>query len=206
VVVTSVTRDDLADGGAGHFAKTIWAIRDEMPAATIEVLIPDFRGNSDSLRRVIDTGPNVINHNVETVPRLYPTVRPQALYDRSLELLRGIREFGRGIWSKSGLMLGLGETREEVIGVMKDLRTVNCDILTLGQYLSPSPVHHPVAEYVHPDTFTELRKKGYGMGFVEISAGPLVRSSYQAERIFSRMDADKRRREADRHHGENRSI
>ena len=206
VVVTSVTRDDLADGGADHFVETIRAIRGEMPAATIEVLIPDFWGNRDSLRRVIDAGPDVINHNVETVPRLYPTVRPQALYDRSLELLRGIREFGRGIWSKSGLMLGMGEMQTEVIDVMKDLRAAHCDILTLGQYLSPSPVHHPVAEYIHPDTFTELRKKGYGMGFAEISAGPLVRSSYQAERIFSRMDADKREREADRHHGENRSI
>ncbi len=206
VVVTSVTRDDLADGGADHFVETIRAIRGEMPAATIEVLIPDFWGNRDSLRRVIDAGPDVINHNVETVPRLYPTVRPQALYDRSLELLRGIREFGRGIWSKSGLMLGMGEMQTEVIDVMKDLRAAHCDILTLGQYLSPSSAHHPVVEYIHPDAFRVLEKTGCEMGFAEVNAGPLVRSSYQAERVFSRIDADKREREADRHHGENRSI
>ena len=155
---------------------------------------------------MIDAGPNVINHNVETVPRLYPTVRPQALYDRSLELLRGIREFGRGIWSKSGLMLGMGEMQTEVIDVMKDLRAAHCDILTLGQYLSPSSAHHPVVEYIHPDAFRVLEKTGCEMGFAEVNAGPLVRSSYQAERVFSRIDADKREREADRHHGENRSI
>jgi lipoic acid synthetase len=206
VVVTSVTRDDLADGGAGHFAATIRAVRDEMPEATVEVLIPDFMGNIDSLRRVIDAGPDVINHNVETVPRIYPSVRPQAQYDRSLALLRGIHEFGSGILSKSGLMLGLGETNGEVIEVMEDLRAAHCDILTLGQYLSPSPVHHPVVEYIRPDIFKKLEEIGYDMGFTEVSAGPLVRSSYQAERIFSRTGANKREREANRNHGENRSI
>jgi lipoyl synthase len=206
VVVTSVTRDDLADGGAGHFAATIRAVRDEMPEATVEVLIPDFMGNSDSLRQVIDAGPDVINHNVETVPRLYPSVRPQALYDRSLALLRGIHECGSGLWSKSGLMLGLGETNGEVIEVMEDLRAARCDLLTLGQYLSPSPSHHPVVEYIHPDTFKRLEKIGSDMGFTEVSAGPLVRSSYHAERIFSQTGANRREREADKKHGENRSI
>ncbi len=201
VVVTSVTRDDLADGGAGHFAAAIRAVHDEMPETTVEVLIPDFLGNIDSLLQVIAAQPDVINHNVETVPRIYPSVRPQALYSRSLALLHGIREFGNGIWSKSGLMLGLGETDREVIAVMEDLRTAHCDILTLGQYLSPSPAHHPVVEYIHPDTFKMLEKIGYDMGFTEVSTGPLVRSSYRAEHIFSRTGANKREREADKNHG-----
>ncbi|MCX5820523.1 MAG: lipoyl synthase [Deltaproteobacteria bacterium] len=204
VVVTSVTRDDLADGGAGHFAATIGAVHDEMPEATIEVLIPDFLGNIDSLHRVIDAEPDVINHNVETVPRSYPSVRPQALYSRSLALLQEVREFGSGILSKSGLMLGLGETEREVIEVMEDLRAVHCDILTLGQYLSPSPVHHPVVEYIHPDTFKSLEKIGYDMGFMEVHAGPLVRSSYHADRIFSRIGATKTRKGGQTNHGENR--
>jgi len=178
VVVTSVTRDDLADGGAGHFAAAIGAIHDEIPGATVEVLIPDFLGNIDSLHRVIDAGPDVINHNVETVPRIYPSIRPQALYRRSLALLQEVHESGGGMLSKSGLMLGLGERVREVIEVMEDLRAVHCDILTLGQYLSPSPAHHPVVEYVHPNTFRKLEKTGYDMGFMEVHAGPLVRSSY----------------------------
>jgi lipoic acid synthetase len=143
---------------------------------------------------------------VETIPRIYHAVRPQAQYDRSLALLRGIHEFGSGILSKSGFMLGLGETNGEVIEVMEDLRAAHCDILTLGQYLSPSPVHHPVVEYIRPDIFKKLEKIGYDMGFIEVSAGPLVRSSYHAERIFSRTGANKREREANRNHGENRSI
>ncbi len=206
VVVTSVTRDDLADGGAGHFAATIRAVRNEMPEATVEVLIPDFMGNIDSLRQVIDVKPDVINHNVETVPRIYPSVRPQALYGRSLALLRGIREFRSDIWSKSGLMLGLGETNGEVIKVMEDLRAVQCDMLTLGQYLSPSPLHHPVVEYIHPNTFKRLEKIGYEMGCRDVYAGPLVRSSYRAEGIFSRTGANKREGVANKNHGENRSI
>ena len=204
VVVTSVTRDDLADGGADHFAATIRAVHDEMPEATVEVLIPDFLGNIDSLHQVIDAEPDVINHNVETVPRIYPSVRPQALYSRSLALLHGIREFGNGILSKSGFMLGLGETNGEVIEVMEDLRAVHCDILTLGQYLSPSPIHHPVVEYIHPDTFKTLEKIGYDMGFIEVNAGPLVRSSYHADRIFSRIGANKTRKGVKKNHGENR--
>jgi lipoic acid synthetase len=194
VVVTSVTRDDLVDGGAGHFAETIRAIRQEVPEVTIEVLIPDFRGNNNALQQVIDAHPDVINHNVETVPRLYSSVRPQAVYKRSLNLLKKVSGFG--ILSKSGLMLGLGETYEEVIKVMEDLRAADCDILTLGQYLSPSPTHHPVVEYIHPDTFNMLEKMGYRMGFAEVSAGPLVRSSYHAARSLSKIKENKIRKGA----------
>lgn len=188
VVVTSVTRDDLEDGGAGHFADTIAALRREVPEATVEVLIPDFKGNYDALQRVLEAGPDVINHNVETVPRLYSAVRPQAVYRRSLELLQRVEEADKGIWSKSGLMLGLGEKKEEVIQVMEDLRCAGCDILTLGQYLSPSPLHHPVVEYIHPDAFHELEETAYGLGFQEVMAGPLVRSSYHAARTIARID------------------
>lgn len=193
VVVTSVTRDDLEDGGAGHFAATITALHREVPEATVEVLIPDFRGNNDALQLVMAAGPDVVNHNVETVPRLYSAVRPQAGYERSLELLQRVSKSGRGIWSKSGLMLGLGEKKEEVIQVMEDLRSVNCDLLTLGQYLSPSPLHHPVMKYIHPDTFRELEETAYGLGFQEVMAAPLVRSSYHAARTIARMDAKKKK-------------
>jgi len=186
VVVTSVTRDDLPDGGSSHFTATIRAIRDEIPKATIEVLIPDFMGDKNSLCKVIDATPNVINHNIETVPRIYSLVRPKALYTRSLLLLHRVHEFGNNILTKSGLMLGLGETEKEVLKVMEDLRTVHCDVLTLGQYLSPSLAHYPVVEYIHPDIFKKLEKIGYDMGFTEVYAGPLVRSSYHADNIFSR--------------------
>lgn len=192
VVVTSVTRDDLADGGAGHFADTIRAIREAVPDAAIEVLIPDFQGNKAALQKVIDAEPDVINHNVETIPRLYSTVRPQAIYGRSLELLQ--RVSASGIVSKSGLMLGLGETNEEVLKVMEDLRAANCDMLTLGQYLSPSPAHHPVVDYIHLDTFNRLKQEAYHMGFLEVNAGPLVRSSYQAARALSSINKNKRRK------------
>ena len=194
VVVTSVTRDDLPDGGAGHFAATIRAIRAQLPKATIEVLIPDFQGSIEALQVVIDAGPDVINHNIETVPRLYSSVRPQAIYSRSLELLRRISESGQDILSKSGLMLGLGETNGDVIEVMEDLRKVDCNILTLGQYLSPSPTHHPVVEYVHPDTFKMLQEMGFNMGFLEVNAGPLVRSSYHAAKTFSNIELNRMRK------------
>ncbi len=194
VVVTSVTRDDLPDGGAGHFAATIRAIRIQVPKATIEVLIPDFQGSLEALQLVINAGPDVINHNIETVPRLYASVRPQAIYSRSLQLLRRISESGNAILSKSGLMLGLGETNGDVIEVMEDLRKVDCNILTLGQYLSPSPTHHPVVEYIHPDTFKMLQEMGYNMGFLEVNAGPLVRSSYHAAKTFSNIELNKMRK------------
>jgi lipoic acid synthetase len=183
VVVTSVTRDDLTDGGAGHFAATIKAIKKTGPEVTVEVLIPDFQGNKKALQKVIAAQPEVINHNVETIPRLYAAVRPQAIYERSLELLQRVN--AAGILSKSGLMLGLGETTAEVLKVMEDLRAVHCDILTLGQYLSPSPAHHPVVEYIHPRTFAWLKQKAYNLGFGEVNAGPLVRSSYQAARTLA---------------------
>jgi lipoic acid synthetase len=201
VVVTSVSRDDLDDGGAGHFAATIRAIRAQVPETTIEVLIPDFQGSIDALQLVLDAKPDVINHNVETVPRLYSTVRPQAIYHRSLELLKRVSESGRDILSKSGLMLGLGETNGEVIEVMEDLRKVDCNILTLGQYLSPSPAHHPIVEYVHPDTFKMLREMGYNMGFLEVNAGPLVRSSYHAAKTFSNIDLNKMSKGVIKNHG-----
>lgn len=192
VVVTSVTRDDLADGGAGHFAATIRAIRATVPDVSIEVLIPDFQGKKDALQQVMDAGPDVINHNVETVPRLYASVRPQAIYERSLELLQ--RVSAAGILSKSGLMLGLGEINAEVIEVMEDLRGAACDILTLGQYLSPSPNHHPVVAYIHPNTFSMLKEKAYKMGFLEVNAGPLVRSSYHAARALANINENKKRK------------
>lgn len=189
VVVTSVTRDDLDDGGAGHFAATIRALRAAVPNVSIEVLIPDFRGAEDALQKVIAAGPDVINHNVETVPRLYPSVRPQARYDRSLQLLERVSR--AGILPKSGLMLGLGEDIEEIIQVMKDLRQVDCDILTLGQYLSPSPEHHPVIAYIHPETFVMLQQKAYSLGFLEVNAGPLVRSSYHAAQSLASIKVKK---------------
>jgi len=192
VVVTSVTRDDLADGGAGHFADTIRAIRATVPDVTIEVLIPDFQGKKDALQKVIDARPDVINHNVETVPRLYSSVRPQAIYERSLELLQ--RVTAAGILSKSGLMLGLGEINDEVIEVMEDLRFANCDILTLGQYLSPSPTHYPVVAYIHPNTFNILKQKAYNLGFLEVNAGPLVRSSYHAAHALASINENRIRK------------
>jgi len=193
VVVTSVTRDDLPDGGAGQFVATIRAIQEELPEATVEVLIPDFKGSMESLLEVIRAEPDVINHNIETVPRLYALVRSQAVYSRSLEILKRVSELGNGIYSKSGLMLGLGETKEEVIHVMKDLRAAGCQILTLGQYLRPSPEHFPVAEFVHPDEFKKLEKTALKMGFLEVSAGPLVRSSYNAAQTFDNIKQRKKK-------------
>ena len=184
-VITSVTRDDLPDGGAEHFAKTIAEIRRADSRVVIEVLIPDFSGNREALETVAKAGPEIINHNVETVPRLYPEVRPQAVYPRSLELLRRIKEINPEIYSKSGLMLGLGEKEEEVLEVLRDLRKNSCDFLTLGQYLSPSKNHHPIAEYIHPDIFNQYREKALEMGFKNVASGPFVRSSYQAEDLFS---------------------
>jgi lipoic acid synthetase len=180
VVLTSVTRDDLPDGGAGHFALAVRQIRSRMKAASIEVLIPDFKGSREALRVVVDARPEVVNHNVETVPRLYPEVRPQASYERSLNLLRRVKEEDSRIASKSGLMVGLGETPGEVLGVMEDLRKAGCEILTIGQYLAPSPEHHPVVEFVNPDRFAFYQQEGVARGFSAVSSGPLVRSSFHA--------------------------
>jgi lipoic acid synthetase len=186
VVITSVTRDDLEDGGASHFAHTVRALRDTNPEIIVEVLIPDFQGSAEDLKTVMDSGPDILNHNLETVPRLYPEVRPQAVYPRSLELLKRAREMAPARITKSGLMLGIGEEKEEVLRVMADLREASCDLLTLGQYLRPSGKHHPVARYLTPDEFDELRLEGEKMGFKAVFSAPLVRSSFHAAEIFKK--------------------
>ena len=187
IVVTSVTRDDLPDGGAKHFARTIMEIKKLLPESTIEVLVPDFKGSWEALQIVIDVQPEVINHNIETVPGLYNLVRPKAVYKRSLELLRQIKIRDKNIISKSGIMVGLGEKKEEVIQVMKDLRKVDCDIFTIGQYLKPSPHHLKVSEYIHPDKFEEYQNKGMSLGFKYVASAPLVRSSYNAGEILNKI-------------------
>ncbi|CCH50406.1 lipoyl synthase [Pseudodesulfovibrio piezophilus] len=189
VVVTSVTRDDLPDGGAEHFVATIQAIKHENPDATVEVLIPDFGGRREPLESVLSAMPDVLNHNIETVPRLYDSVRPGARYERSLQLIRNVSNSrsDERILTKSGLMLGLGETQEEVVATMEDLLQVGCRIVTLGQYLCPSSRHHPVVEYVHPDTFNRLADIGKQLGFKQVVAGPLVRSSYHAAESFKEL-------------------
>jgi lipoyl synthase len=179
-VVTSVDRDDLADGGASIWVETIRAIRAECPGTTMETLIPDFQGKWENLEMVVKEKPEVISHNLETVRRLTKQVRVQAKYDRSLEVLKRIKD--GGVNSKSGIMLGLGESQEEVLESMSDLRSVNVDILTLGQYLQPTPNHLPVAEFIHPDQFAFYKEEGMKMGFRYIESGPLVRSSYHAEK------------------------
>ncbi len=180
IVVTSVTRDDIPDGGASVYAMTISAIRRYSPESTIEVLIPDFKGSDEALNTVIGESPDVINHNIETVPRLYRTVRPGAVYERSLRLLRTVRENTHTITTKAGLMAGIGEQFQEIVEVMKDIRDAGCDILTIGQYLSPTRNHLPVQRYYHPDEFKELKTIGMEIGFKYIESGPLVRSSYHA--------------------------
>ena len=180
-VVTSVNRDDRKDGGAELFALTIEAIRARVPGCRVEVLVPDFQGSHAAMRAVMDAHPDVLNHNTETVPRLYRQVRLGARYERSLEMLRYAKELSPETPVKSGLMLGLGETQEEVLGVMRDLRAHGVDILTLGQYLRPSPKHLPIVKYVTPQEFQEFRGAGSAMGFAHVEAGPLVRSSYHAD-------------------------
>jgi len=181
-VVTSVTRDDLPDGGAAQFAEVIRIIRLKSPGTTIEVLTPDFKGNEDSIRIVMDAAPDVYNHNVETVPRLYNTVRPAALYKRSLDLLRIVSE--SGLTAKSGVMVGLGETEEELSQVFMDLSLVGVTMLTIGQYLSPSAKHHPVVKYYTPEEFDTLADKARQNGIKSVFAAPLVRSSYHAGETF----------------------
>jgi lipoic acid synthetase len=187
VVITSVTRDDLPDGGAGHFAKTIRAVKERRPTAGVEVLTPDFQGDLTALKTVIDAGPDVFNHNIETVPRLYPSVRPQADYGRSLRVLRKAREMRKGLPTKSGFMLGLGEQYAEVIDLLADLRETGCDFLTIGQYLQPTRKNLPVVEYVSPEVFDELREQALRMGFQQVSSGPLVRSSMNAEEMYGHV-------------------
>jgi len=180
VVVTSVNRDDLADQGSGHFVACIEGLRARLPDLTIEVLIPDFRGRAEDIDRVIDAGPDILNHNLETVPRLYRRVRPGARYDRSLELLARARDRG-GAWVKSGVMVGLGESPAELDETMRDLFASGCEILTVGQYLAPTPESLPVVEYVPPARFEEIERRGREIGFAHVFAGPFVRSSYLAD-------------------------
>jgi lipoic acid synthetase len=184
VVVTSVNRDDLADGGAAHFAATARAIKSALPSTRVEVLVPDFQGSFESVDTVVESPIDVYNHNIETVPSLYRTARPGGQYDRSLAVLRRAKRSGREIdkvmQTKAGIMLGLGEATAELMGVLRDLREVECDIVTLGQYLRPSSEHLPVARYVTPDEFAELKIEALKLGFRHVESGPLVRSSYHA--------------------------
>ena len=192
-VVTSVNRDDLSDGGAAHFAETIRAIRRRVPGCTVEVLIPDFCGDWDALGIVLREAPEILNHNLESVARLYRRVRPQARYERSLELLARAdanrRESASGMRTKSGVMVGLGETKDELVCALADLRSAGCDIATIGQYLQPHERRLPVERYYTPDEFDALRREGEAMGFLRVEAGPLVRSSYHARRALEAVPA-----------------
>jgi lipoic acid synthetase len=180
VVITSVDRDDLADGGASIFAETIRETRARLPQCRIEVLIPDFQGDEDALRTVLDARPDVLNHNTETVPRLYRTARSGGRYARTLELLARSRRYAPDVPTKTGLMVGLGEEHDELVATFDDLRAAGCGILTIGQYLRPSAAHAPMVRYYHPDEFAELKRLALDMGFVHVESGPLVRSSYHA--------------------------
>ena len=178
-VITSVNRDDLPDGGSRLFAATIARVREVNPSCTVEVLIPDFQGHQEDVGTIIKENPNILNHNIETVPRLFPSLRPQGKYSRSLKVLQWAQEMGAR--TKSGLMAGLGETEEEILAVMKDLRSVGCDMLTLGQYLRPTLAHAPVARFYTPEEFEEFKQEALNLGFQHVESGPLVRSSYHAE-------------------------
>ncbi|HDD35661.1 MAG TPA: lipoyl synthase [Candidatus Desulfofervidus auxilii] len=185
VVITSVTRDDLADGGASHFVQTIFSIREKNKKVTIEVLIPDFKGKEEAIKMITTAKPDIIGHNIETVPRLYPIVRKGADFSRSLKVLRLIKQLDSNIYTKSGIMLGLGEKKEEVIEVFKKLRKVGCDFLSIGQYLPPSLKAYPVKEYIHPNNFDYYKKKALALGFLYVMSGPYVRSSYLAKEFLS---------------------
>ncbi len=187
VVITSVNRDDLADGGAAHFAATIRAVRREQPGCQIEVLIPDFQGSASALQTVIDARPDILNHNTETVPRLYRVARHGGRYSRTLDLFRRARAAAPNLLTKSGIILGLGEERDELIATMRDLREVDVRLLTLGQYLRPSVEHLPVKRYYHPDEFAGLAEIGRSLGFAHVESGPLVRSSYHAKRQVEQL-------------------
>ena len=188
VVITSVDRDDLDDGGAEHFAQTIRAVRHRSPSTTIEILTPDFlKCDPSVLEKVVEARPDVFNHNLETVPGLYPEVRPGARYFHSLRLLQRVKELDPMMFTKSGIMVGLGETRQTVLQVMDDMRAADIDFLTIGQYLQPTPKHHAVDRFVHPDEFASYEKAAFGKGFLMVSATPLTRSSYHAGDDFARM-------------------
>lgn len=203
VVVTSVDRDDLPDGGAGHFAQVIQAIRDQSPKTTIEVLIPDFLRKEGALEKVVAAKPDVLNHNLETVPRLYASVRPGARYFHSLHLLSRAKEMDPSLFTKSGLMVGLGEEKAEIYQVMDDLRSADVDFITLGQYLRPSPKHHPVMDYITPEDFQSYGAMAWGKGFTMVSSSPLTRSSYHAGDDFAqlRRNREKKLEKAKAHAG-----
>jgi lipoic acid synthetase len=190
VVITSVTRDDLADGGAVFFAETIQAVHRRIPSARVEVLIPDFQGNAQALQTVLNAHPDVLNHNIETVPRLYPIVRPQALYQRSLQLLSRVQKYDNCLPIKSGLMLGLGEHSAEIRSTLKDLFDAGCRILTIGQYLQPSKAHLPVKRFIPPAEFENWKSTALEMGFCEVASGPFVRSSYHAKELYQAIGHD----------------
>ncbi len=183
-VITSVTRDDLEDGGAAHFSAVIHAINQRTPQVKVEVLIPDFKGDANALSRVIEARPEVINHNVETVPRLYSNIRPEADYDQSLNVIKSVKRIAPDIMTKSGIMLGLGENEEEVKSVITDLKNAGCDILTIGQYLPPSSEHAQLVEYITPQQFKAYETFAYELGFHGVASGPLVRSSYNAGHVY----------------------
>jgi lipoic acid synthetase len=188
VVVTAVTRDDLPDGGAGLFAQTVLEVYRKNPETLIEVLVPDFQGSKKALRTLVGARPEVVNHNIETVPRLYAAVRPEADYQRSLELLRNIRFYDSAIYTKSGIMLGLGESDREIRQALLDLLEAGCSLLTLGQYLQPTRKHLSVQRYVHPEEFEQWRAVALKMGFAEVVGGPFVRSSYQAHKLYQAVN------------------
>ncbi|RJO65238.1 MAG: lipoyl synthase [Candidatus Omnitrophota bacterium] len=189
VVITSVTRDDLADGGAGHFAASVSSIRSYCPEISIELLIPDFLFNTQAIKTVVEARPDIIAHNIETVPGLYASVRPGAEYNRSVEVLRYVKELDAQMYTKSGLMLGLGECKEEVLRAFADLRKAGCDFLSIGQYLAPSLAHYPVREYVVPDMFEYYRTEAESLGFLHVESAPYVRSSYRAAEYLRKVEA-----------------
>jgi lipoic acid synthetase len=199
VVITSVTRDDLPDGGSDHFAKVIKALRTSSPTSRIEVLTPDFQGNLGALATVIAASPDVFNHNIETVPRLYACLRPRADYRRSLILLEKAKRLNHNIVTKSGIMVGLGEQRNELQAVMQDLRQAGCDVLTLGQYLRPSPQHYPIRQFITPETFAQYQDIAQNLGFLHVYASPFARSSFHAGDIYNTF-SQRRKTDEDQHH------
>ncbi len=185
VVITSVNRDDLPDGGAYIFSQCISQIRKRLPGCKIEVLIPDFQGNDDALRLIVDSNPDVLNHNIETVERIFHSVRPKGSYQKSLELISNAKYIAARCVTKSGMMIGLGETRKEISQTMKDLRSVNCDLLTVGQYLRPSEKHIKISKFYTPQEFLDIQEEGISLGFRHVASGPLVRSSYHADEQYT---------------------
>ena len=194
VVITSVDRDDLKDGGSEHFYKVVKATREKNPNTSIEVLTPDFLRKGDSYKKILEADLDVFNHNIETVPRLYPSVRPGARYFASLELLKNAKKQNKKVFSKSGIMVGLGENKEEIIQVMDDLRSAEVDFITIGQYLQPSPKHHPLQRYYHPDEFKELETIAKTKGFLLVSSSPLTRSSYHADEDFRKLQVERNKK------------